>query len=72
MQRMQTLTLSLVCGFDLRIELIEMLEPGTEWGFTEDQIPDLDGTTVVVTGANSGLGFWFPAAPLCHCASPST
>merc|ERR1712166_179920 len=38
--------------------LFPAMHADTAWGFTEDQIPDLEGTTVVVTGANSGLGFW--------------
>jgi len=33
---------------------------GKEWGFTHEQMTklDLSGQTFVVTGANSGLGFW--------------
>jgi len=31
---------------------------GTPWGLTEDQMPNLNGQTFVVTGANAGLGYW--------------
>ena len=61
--------------------LFPAMHADTAWGFTEDQIPDLEGTTVVVTGANSGLGFWCgpspssaphpAAAPLTHSLAPS-
>merc|ERR1712190_6025 len=34
------------------------LHEGTPWGFTAEQIPDLTGQTVFVTGANVGLGYW--------------
>ena len=43
--------------------LFPAMHADTAWGFTEDQIPDLEGTTVVVTGANSGLGFWCSPSP---------
>jgi NAD(P)-dependent dehydrogenase (short-subunit alcohol dehydrogenase family) len=31
---------------------------GTPWGFTEAEIPDLTGETILVTGGNVGLGYW--------------
>lgn len=34
------------------------LHQGTPWGFTEDQIPNLTDQTIIVTGANVGLGYW--------------
>ena len=55
--------------------LFPAMHADTAWGFTEDQIPDLEGTTVVVTGANSGLGFWCGPSPssgsLTHSLAPS-
>jgi len=38
--------------------MVPAFHAGTPWLFSEDQIPDLQGSTIVVTGANSGLGFW--------------
>jgi hypothetical protein len=38
--------------------MLPAMHVGTPWNFSEDQIPDLSGQTIVVTGANSGLGFW--------------
>jgi len=34
------------------------MHEGTPWGFTVDEIPDLTGQTILVTGANVGLGYW--------------
>lgn len=34
------------------------LHANVPWEFTADQIPDLTGLNMVVTGANSGLGYW--------------
>jgi len=34
------------------------MHEGTPWGFTLDEIPDLTGQTILVTGANVGLGYW--------------
>lgn len=31
---------------------------GKPWGFTPEEIPDLKGHTILVTGANGGLGYW--------------
>eukprot|EP00931_Biecheleriopsis_adriatica_P079810 TRINITY_DN53159_c0_g1_i1.p1 TRINITY_DN53159_c0_g1~~TRINITY_DN53159_c0_g1_i1.p1 ORF type:complete len:371 (-),score=71.70 TRINITY_DN53159_c0_g1_i1:145-1257(-) len=31
---------------------------GTSWGFTLQEIPDLTGETIFVTGGNVGLGYW--------------
>ena len=30
----------------------------TPWAYSEGQIPQLEGKVIVVTGANSGLGYW--------------
>jgi NAD(P)-dependent dehydrogenase (short-subunit alcohol dehydrogenase family) len=37
-------------------------------GWTEDQLPDLSGCTVIITGANSGIGFHTAAALARHGA----
>jgi len=29
-----------------------------KWGFSEEEMPNLDGHTSVITGANVGLGYW--------------
>jgi len=29
-----------------------------DWGFSEEEMPDLQGHTSVITGANVGLGYW--------------
>lgn len=34
------------------------MHEGTPWGFTLEEIPDLTGQTILVTGANVGLGYW--------------
>eukprot|EP00658_Telonema_sp_P-2_P009753 TRINITY_DN13620_c0_g1_i1.p1 TRINITY_DN13620_c0_g1~~TRINITY_DN13620_c0_g1_i1.p1 ORF type:complete len:433 (-),score=118.76 TRINITY_DN13620_c0_g1_i1:282-1475(-) len=34
------------------------LHDGTPWGFTEADMPDLTGQTLLVTGGNVGLGYW--------------
>merc|ERR1719401_1808166 len=34
------------------------MHEGTPWGFTLDEMPDLTGQTILVTGANVGLGYW--------------
>eukprot|EP00756_Hemistasia_phaeocysticola_P019544 Hpha_TRINITY_DN15669_c3_g1::TRINITY_DN15669_c3_g1_i12::g.99848::m.99848 len=31
---------------------------GKKWGFTFEEMPDLTGKVALVTGANSGLGYW--------------
>ena len=45
------------------------MEPKLGYGWTEDKMPDLTGTTAVVTGANSGLGFVTAAQLAAHGAS---
>lgn len=45
------------------------MEPKLGRGWTEDKIPDLTGTTAIVTGANSGLGFVTAAQLAAHGAS---
>ncbi|TFC01406.1 SDR family NAD(P)-dependent oxidoreductase [Cryobacterium adonitolivorans] len=45
------------------------MEPKLGYGWTEDKIPDLTGTTAIVTGANSGLGFVTAAQLAAHGAS---
>ena len=45
------------------------MEPKIGCGWTEDKIPDLAGTTALVTGANSGLGFVTAAQLAAHGAS---
>jgi len=34
------------------------MHEGTPWGFTVEEIPDLTGQTILVTGGNVGLGYW--------------
>lgn len=34
------------------------MHEGQPWGFTLEQMPNLKGQTVLVTGANVGLGYW--------------
>eukprot|EP00928_Gymnodinium_smaydae_P053657 TRINITY_DN37598_c0_g1_i1.p1 TRINITY_DN37598_c0_g1~~TRINITY_DN37598_c0_g1_i1.p1 ORF type:complete len:394 (-),score=64.91 TRINITY_DN37598_c0_g1_i1:197-1309(-) len=38
--------------------MFPVMHEGTPWGFTVDEIPDLTGQTILVTGANVGLGYW--------------
>lgn len=38
--------------------LAPVFHEGTAWGFTLEQLPELDGRVAVVTGACSGLGYW--------------
>jgi NAD(P)-dependent dehydrogenase (short-subunit alcohol dehydrogenase family) len=45
------------------------MEPKLGYGWTEDKIPDLTGTTAIVTGANSGLGFVTAAQLAAHGAA---
>ena len=45
------------------------MEPKLGYGWTEDKIPDLTGTSAIVTGANSGLGFVTAAQLAAHGAS---
>jgi NAD(P)-dependent dehydrogenase (short-subunit alcohol dehydrogenase family) len=45
------------------------MEPKLGYGWTEDEIPDLTGTTAIVTGANSGLGFVTAAQLAAHGAA---
>lgn len=45
------------------------MEPKLGYGWTEDKIGDLHGTTAIVTGANSGLGFVTAAQLAAHGAS---
>jgi NAD(P)-dependent dehydrogenase (short-subunit alcohol dehydrogenase family) len=45
------------------------MEPRLGRGWTEDKIGDLTGTTAIVTGANSGLGFVTAAQLAAHGAS---
>ena len=34
------------------------MHEGTPWGFTLENMPDLTGQTMLVTGGNIGLGYW--------------
>ena len=45
------------------------MEPKLGYGWTEEKIPDLTGTTAIVTGANSGLGFVTAAQLAAHGAA---
>jgi len=45
------------------------VEPKRGRGWTEDSIPDLTGSTAIVTGANSGLGFVTAAQLAAHGAA---
>eukprot|EP00927_Polykrikos_kofoidii_P053179 TRINITY_DN4743_c0_g1_i1.p1 TRINITY_DN4743_c0_g1~~TRINITY_DN4743_c0_g1_i1.p1 ORF type:complete len:372 (-),score=45.22 TRINITY_DN4743_c0_g1_i1:324-1439(-) len=38
--------------------IIPVMHEGTPWGFTVEEIPDLQGETLLVTGGNVGLGYW--------------
>ena len=38
--------------------MLPAMHVGTPWGFTEEQMPNLNGQTFVVTGGNVGLGYW--------------
>jgi len=40
------------------VGMLPAMHEGTPWGFTHEEIPDLTGQTIVVTGANTGLGYW--------------
>lgn len=38
--------------------MLPAMHDGEAWGFTHDEMPDLTGHVVVVTGGNTGLGYW--------------
>jgi hypothetical protein len=40
------------------------MHQGTPWGFTHAEIPPLGGKVVLVTGANTGLGYWTARYPV--------
>jgi hypothetical protein len=42
------------------------MHEGKAWGFTLAEIPPLNGKVILVTGANTGLGFW-----TARCSPPS-
>jgi len=37
---------------------VPMMHDDTPWGFSESDMPDLTGQSMLVTGGNTGLGYW--------------
>jgi len=44
--------------FDPLKGIAPLFHRGTPWGFHQHQIPDQTGKTILITGANAGLGYW--------------
>jgi hypothetical protein len=38
--------------------MVPAMHGDTPWGFTLEEMPDLTGETIFVTGGNVGLGYW--------------
>ena len=57
MKFLDSLTLG---GKDVMKGLVPAIYRGTPWGYTFEELQDMDlsGQVVLITGGNSGLGYW--------------